>query len=78
MSSHTDLLAATHASIVRMANQIAVAFAAAPDPAAATAEHIASFWDPRMRAQLRAAAAEEKSGLHPAALAAARRLDESS
>lgn len=66
--------ATPHAHIVRMANQIAVALSTAHDPEAATAEHIASFWDPRMRAQLRAALAEGVAGLHPIARAAAQRL----
>ena len=66
--------AAPHAHIVRMANQIAVALLTAHDPEAATAEHIESFWDLRMRAQLRAALAEGGAGLHPIARAAAQRL----
>lgn len=67
--------AAAHAPIVRMANQIAVAFASDEDPAAATAEHITAFWDPRMRAQLRAAMAAGGEGLHRVARAAALRLE---
>lgn len=74
----TTLLArptsAAHAPIVRMANQIAVAFLADEDPAAATAEHIKTFWDPRMRAQLRAALAGG-DGLHAVARTAALRLE---
>ena len=66
--------AAPHGHIVRMANQIAVALLTTDDPEAATAEHIESFWDPRMRAQLRAALAEGGAGLHPIARAAAERL----
>lgn len=44
MHSRTDTL-------VRMANQIAAAFATKPDDAAveAVAGHIKAFWDPRMR-----------------------------
>lgn len=64
-----------HAPVIRMANQIAVAFLADEDPAAATAEHIASYWDPRMRAQLRAALAAHAGELHPVAQVAARRVD---
>jgi formate dehydrogenase subunit delta len=68
--------AATHAPIVRMANQIAVALLSARDPTAATAEHIKTFWEPRMRAQLRTALAGG-DGLHPVARAAALRLEPS-
>jgi formate dehydrogenase subunit delta len=35
--------------LVYMANQIAKNFATEADPAAATAEHIRLFWDPRMK-----------------------------
>jgi formate dehydrogenase subunit delta len=35
--------------LVMMANQIAANLATADDPAAATAEHIRLFWDPRMK-----------------------------
>jgi formate dehydrogenase subunit delta len=35
--------------LVMMANQIAANLAHEPDPAAATAEHIRLFWDPRMK-----------------------------
>ena len=45
------------------------------NPAAATAEHIVSFWDPRMRAQLRTVLAENEAALDPVAREAARRLD---
>ncbi len=64
--------AAAHARIIKMANQIAMAFAASPEPEAATADHIAKFWDPRMRLQLKAALAT--GGLDPVARAAAERL----
>ena len=40
--------------LVMMANQIAVNLAHAPDPVAATAEHIRLYWDPRMKAMIRA------------------------
>lgn len=75
MTAHAHPAADPHAAILRMANQIAVAFAAEADPVAATAEHIASFWDPRMRAQLRSALAENEAGLDPVAREAARRVD---
>ena len=35
--------------LVLMANQIAANLAHEPDPAAATADHIRLFWDPRMK-----------------------------
>lgn len=54
-------------TLLRMANQIAANLAHEPDPAAATAQHIRDFWDPRMRAQILAAPAEH---LSPAAKAA--------
>lgn len=38
--------------LILMANQIARNLATLPDPAAATADHIASFWDPRMKAMI--------------------------
>jgi len=41
--------------LVYMANQIAREFARTGDPAAATADHIAKFWDPRMRGRILAA-----------------------
>jgi formate dehydrogenase subunit delta len=57
----------THDTLVRMANQIAANLAPmASDAAAATADHIASFWDPRMKAQIFA----DTHGLSPLALQA--------
>ncbi|MGE0627557.1 MAG: formate dehydrogenase subunit delta [Hyphomicrobiaceae bacterium] len=40
--------------LIYMANQIARSFRTRPheDAVAATAEHISSFWEPRMRSQL--------------------------
>jgi formate dehydrogenase subunit delta len=35
--------------LVYMANQIAANLLQEPDPAAATAEHIRLYWDPRMK-----------------------------
>ena len=72
----THVATSPHETIVKMANQIAVAFQSAPDPAVATADHIAAFWDPRMRAQLRSALAEGGADLHPVARAAAMRLED--
>ena len=45
-------MTATEARLVYMANQIARELARTTDPAAATADHIAKFWDPRMRARI--------------------------
>jgi formate dehydrogenase subunit delta len=42
----------TEERLVYMANQIAREFALVGDPAAATADHIGKFWDPRMRARI--------------------------
>lgn len=65
-----------HERLVRMANQIATFFASQKDeePAEATARHIASFWDPRMRAGLDRLVHAGGAGLDPVALAAARQL----
>lgn len=59
-----------------MANDIAVQFQhQAPDVAAAAiAEHIRAFWDPRMRAELMRRVESEPGTLDPLALAAARLL----
>lgn len=53
--------------LVAMANQIAANLAREPQPAAAVAEHIRLFWDPRMKAML---AAHGKTGLSATAAAA--------
>ncbi len=53
--------------LVMMANQIAANLAHAPDPAAAIAEHIRLYWDPRMKAMIRQA---DVQGLSVAAKAA--------
>ena len=62
--------------IKRMANQIAVAFEAYPEEEAVkeTANHIKSFWDPRMRRQLAEVIANDHAALNPIALAAGKRL----
>jgi formate dehydrogenase subunit delta len=57
--------------LVMMANQIAANLAHEDDPAAATANHIRLFWDPRMKAII---AAHDGQGLSPVALAAIRQL----
>lgn len=65
-----------HEPLIRMANQIARAFAAqSPEAAvASTATHIRLFWDPRMRKGLREILATGGEGLDPMARAAAERL----
>jgi formate dehydrogenase subunit delta len=62
--------------IKRMANQIAVAFQAYPEEQAIkeTANHIKSFWDPRMRKQLAELIAKDAKQLNPVALAAGKKL----
>jgi formate dehydrogenase subunit delta len=62
--------------IKRMANQIATAFQAYPEEQAVreTANHIKSFWDPRMRRQLAEIIAKDEAALNPIALAAGRKL----
>jgi formate dehydrogenase subunit delta len=64
----------TTANLVRMANQIAANLAAhgAEAAAAETAEHIARYWDPRMRAALREVDPAQLSAIARAAVA---RLD---
>lgn len=44
--------ATTPERLAYMANQIAANLAHEPDPVAAVAEHIESFWTPAMRARL--------------------------
>jgi formate dehydrogenase subunit delta len=62
--------------IKRMANQIATAFQAYPEDQAIreTANHIKSFWDPRMRKQLAEVIAKDEAALNPIALAAGKKL----
>ena len=62
--------------IKRMANQIATAFQTYPEERAVkeTANHIKSFWDPRMRRQLAEIIAKDENALNPIALAAGRKL----
>lgn len=64
--------------LIRMANQIARAFAAqSPEAAvASTAAHIRLFWDPRMRQGLRDVLASGGHGLDPMARQAAESLAE--
>ena len=69
------------AKLVRMANQIAQFFAAQhPGPAGeataavAVADHLRSFWEPRMRRKIQAHAKAGGAGLSPVAAAAVARL----
>lgn len=50
--------------LIRMANQIAANLTHEADPAAATAEHIQLFWDPRMKRMI---FDHDGSGLSPEA-----------
>lgn len=63
----------TDEKIARMANQIARAFASqGPDAAAAAlADHVNKFWEPRLRDRLHACVAAGGAGLAPEVLAAA-------
>lgn len=67
--------AETQARLIYMANQIARNLEALghDNAVAATADHIASFWDPRMKEQIFALAGED-DGLGPTARAAIMRL----
>lgn len=55
--------------LVYMVNQIARNFATMgqDEAAAATADHLVSFWDPRMKTQILAQYASDRSGLSPIA-----------
>jgi formate dehydrogenase subunit delta len=61
---------------VRMANDIARQFAHLEHDKAVSeiVTHVASFWDPRMRAQLHQAVADGDEGLDPLVVEAAARL----
>ena len=61
----------TDDKLAYMANQIATAFRAQPgEAAAAVADHINKFWEPRMRAQLLAQLDAGGAGLDPTVIAA--------
>jgi len=64
--------------LIRMANQIAKAFAAYPEEEAITETrtHIKKFWEPRMRRQIIQYAANGGEGLNPVALKAVKELPE--
>lgn len=55
------------ATLIRMANQIATAFRAEPEPAAvaAIADHVGHFWTRGMRTRLAAIAADVDQPLDP-------------
>lgn len=58
--------------LVHMANQIAVNLATDPDPVSAIAEHIRTFWDPRMKQMIKS---HDGTGLTETAAAAINRLN---
>lgn len=53
--------------LIYMANQIARFFQAQPEGAAGAAQHLKSFWDPQMRAEIIAWRAAGGDGLSPLA-----------
>ena len=59
--------------LIHMANQIATNLATDAAPVAAVADHIQTFWDPRMKRMIFAHGAD---GLSPVAAAAIRLLDD--
>lgn len=75
MSNETEVMS-TGDRLIYMANQIArnLAVEGEERAIAATADHIASFWDPHMRARIAALAAEQPDALSPIAASAVRRL----
>jgi formate dehydrogenase subunit delta len=62
-------------TLVRMLNQIAANLAHEPDPVWAVADHVALFWDPRMKLLIHANGAEGLSETAAAALARLARTD---
>jgi formate dehydrogenase subunit delta len=60
--------------LIYMANQIARNLATHTDPPAAVADHIAHFWDPRMKEQIYRHLLAGGAGLDTVALAALRTL----
>ena len=71
-----DATLSTHDKLIYMANQIAKFFAAEGEDAAVagTADHLAKFWDPRMRALIVAHLGAGGAGLDPIARAAVAHL----
>jgi formate dehydrogenase subunit delta len=70
-------MSATGSSVVRMANQIALNFAALgrDEAVAAIAAHIGKYWDPRMKAAAAGLLAEPDSGFSALAREALRQVD---
>ncbi len=70
-------MSATGSAVVRMANQIALNFAALGDQRAveATAEHIGKYWDSRMKAAAAGLLSEPDSGFSRLAREALGRLN---
>lgn len=64
----------TDDKLVYMANQIALNLAARGDVRAATADHIARFWDPGMKARIFRRLGEPENGLSTDAAAAVERV----
>jgi formate dehydrogenase subunit delta len=62
-------------NLVRMLNQIAANMAHEPDPAGAVAEHVALFWDPRMKRLIHAHGIDGLSDTAAAAVALLARSD---
>jgi len=62
--------------LIRMANQIALAFRLEPpeDAVAGVADHIKSFWTPKMRRDLASHLTEADLNINPIAKAAMERL----
>ena len=72
MSGSDSVMMTNEARLIYMANQIArnLEGTGHDDAAKAVADHIASFWDPRMRAQIFAVHDGENAELSPVADAA--------
>jgi formate dehydrogenase subunit delta len=64
--------------LIRMANQIAQAFATYPEDQAVseTGTHIRKFWEPRMRRQISQYVTNGAEGLNPVAVKAIKALPE--
>ncbi|HEX7877015.1 MAG TPA: formate dehydrogenase subunit delta [Sphingobium sp.] len=75
MSDENEVMS-TGDRLIYMANQIARNLTAQgeDEAVAATADHIAHYWDPHMRARIVALAAERPDALSPIAAAAVRRM----
>ena len=69
----------TPENMVHMANQIALFFNSYPreEAIAGVADHLKRFWEPRMRKQIVAYAAEGGAGLHELVREAVQRLPQS-